>query len=222
MVSLQNVVDTDYKGIVHWAIDTDQEVLKRIHEEDVNIAIYERDTSKLKSEINSLLDQNIEFRASGDIDAIMSDVVKVVDQHTHSLIIKDMERLLSYFQEVVQTTNCRLLLAAINSNMCRKFHTDINEIRMLCTYSGPGTLWLTDDNINRRALGARGREDERIAIEESKVQQVKTGAVTLLKGALYPYDRANAVVHRSPTIEESGEKRLLLRVDNNDTSRLWA
>ncbi|MEM8583687.1 MAG: DUF1826 domain-containing protein [Bacteroidota bacterium] len=222
MVSLQNVVDTDYKGTRHWAVGTDPDLLMRIHEEDVNIAIYERDTSNLESEINSLLEQNIELRASGDVDGIMEKVQEVLNPQKHGLLIEDIKVLLSHFQEVVGTENCRLLLATINSNMCRKFHTDINEVRMLCTYSGPGTLWLTDDNINRRALGARGMDDEQIAIQERKVQQVKTGAVTLLKGALYPGDGASAVVHRSPTIEESGEKRLLLRIDNNDTSRLWA
>jgi len=53
-------------------------------------------------------------------------------------------------------------------------------------------------------------------LNEKNIQQAKTGAVILLKGALYPKKGTNAIVHRSPTIEESGERRLLLRVDTND------
>jgi hypothetical protein len=32
---------------------------------------------------------------------------------------------------------------------------------------------------------------------------------------LYPGDREAACVHRSPTIEETGQQRLLLRIDTN-------
>ena len=46
--------------------------------------------------------------------------------------------------------------------------------------------------------------------------QVPENGVVLLKGALYPKAGTRAIVHRSPTIEESGEKRLLLRIDTND------
>ena len=44
----------------------------------------------------------------------------------------------------------------------------------------------------------------------------QTGAVAVLKGAIYPQKNTNAVVHRSPAIEETSEKRLLLRIDTND------
>ena len=40
---------------------------------------------------------------------------------------------------------------------------------------------------------------------------MREGDIIILKGALYP--EANAILHRSPTIEENGEKRLLLRID---------
>ena len=94
--------------------------------------------------------------------------------------------------------------------MCRKFHTDVNDLRMLCTYLGPGTLWVPDEAIDLDASYARGNGKD-IVIDLEKVEQVGTGDVVILKGALYP--EANAILHRSPTIEENGEKRLLLRID---------
>ena len=92
--------------------------------------------------------------------------------------------------------------------MCRKFHTDVNDLRMLCTYVGQGTLWLPDEAVKNEEY--RTRRDE-IVIDEDLIQQALTGDVLILKGALYP--EANAVIHRSPTIEETNERRLLLRID---------
>jgi hypothetical protein len=129
--------------------------------------------------------------------------------------LKDIEHLLYIFTQITKANSFRLLLTTVNTNMCRRFHTDINDLRMLCTYSGPGTLWLTEDNINRKVLDTCG-DNECIVLDESKVQQAPTGAVVILKGSIYPQEGAKAIIHRSPTIEESGQKRLLLRIDTNE------
>ena len=202
-------------SIKNWEIGKTPSALESIHQQDVNIAIYERDTSKLKAEIDSLLEQNIERRAKGDIDTILGEITQAIKPEKHSLIIEDIKALLHLFQEVSQAKSIRLLLATVNVNMCRKFHTDVNDMRMLCTYSGPGTLWLKEDNINRDAMNAAGL-NEAIVLDQDKIQQVETGAAILLKGALYPKEGTRAVVHRSPTIEESGQKRLLLRIDTHE------
>ena len=97
--------------------------------------------------------------------------------------------------------------------MCRKFHTDINDLRLLCTYIGPGTLWLPDEAVDLKAL-QKGGDEQALVVDEQQIQQVSTGDVVILKGALYP--EANPILHRSPSIEESGEKRLLLRIDTNE------
>jgi len=199
----------------NWAIGTTPKILKDIHRDDVNIAIYERNTSPLSNEINNLLEQNIEFRSSGDINSILDEITKTFKSDEFSLINQDIKDLLHLFNELTHAKSFRILLATINTNMCRKFHTDINDLRLLCTYSGPGTLWLTEDNINQKQLDASA-DNKDIVLEEDKIQQAKTGAVVILKGAIYPQEEAQPIVHRSPTIEESGEKRLLLRIDTND------
>jgi len=202
--------------IKNWEIGTTPTIFESIHQKEINITIYERDRSPLISEIENLLEQNIEFRASGDVGPIVNEIMKVIDPNKYSLIIQDIETLLYYFRELTKAKSFRLLLATIETNMCSKFHTDINNLRMLCTYSGPGTLWLTEDNINQKELG-RPTSGKDIPIEESEIQQVKTGAVVVLKGAIYPQEGTQAIVHRSPSIEESGEKRLLLRIDTNES-----
>ena len=99
--------------------------------------------------------------------------------------------------------------------MCRRFHTDLNYIRMLCTYSGPGTMWLSENNLNRKALDDLDENDS-IVINQNDIKQVDTGSVVILKGALYPREGTKAAVHRSPNIEESQQKRLLLRIDTDE------
>ena len=58
------------------------------------------------------------------------------------------------------------------------------------------------------------RNQQQIKIDKSQIQQANTGDIVILKGALYP--NASPVIHRSPSIEESNEQRLLLRVDTNN------
>jgi hypothetical protein len=189
------------------------EVLHEIHSEDKNIAIYDRDVSLFLTDIETLLNQSIEIRTSGDVDSIMKTLKS--ELNACQLILDDITSQLTLFSKITNAKSFRLLLAAVNTNMCRRFHTDVNDLRMLCTYSGPGTLWLSDDNVNRKAL-ATDEEFESIALDETNVHQTKTGSVAMLKGALYPKMGTTAIVHRSPTIEETGTKRLLLRIDTND------
>jgi len=194
--------------------DTNSAILKKIHKADVNIAIYNRDISTLASEVHSLLKRDIEIKSSGDIGTILHVLTRSIDSSKFPLIIRDIKELLQLFKDVTAASSFRLLLATINTNMCRRFHTDGNDLRMLCTYSGQGTLWLSEDNINRDALNSCEGNDC-IVLDESKIQQAETGSVLILKGAVYPQEGTRAVVHRSPTIKESGDKRLLLRIDTN-------
>ncbi len=187
--------------------------LQQIHQKEINLAFYDRDISELQAEINHFLTQPIEIRASGEIDIIIQQIQKELT--LHQLILNDVIDLLNIFKELTTAKMYRLFLATVNTNMCRKFHTDINDLRLLCTYRGSGTLWVEDDYVNRRALESCG-DNECVVLDETKVHQVNTGTAAILKGAIYPIEGTKAIVHRSPTIEESGEKRLLLRIDTNE------
>ena len=194
---------------------TEPGVLEHIHQTELNIAIYQRETEQLSREVAKLLDQKLELRLSGSMDTILQVLESTIDADSYPLITRDIKELFEQFKDISKAVDFRLMLATVNNNMCRRFHTDVNDLRMLCTYSGPGTLWLTEDNINRKALDTTA-DNDRIVIDESKVMQVGTGDVVMLKGAIYPKDGTKAIVHRSPTIEESGERRLLLRFDTNE------
>ncbi|MEL7118209.1 MAG: DUF1826 domain-containing protein [Bacteroidota bacterium] len=199
---------------VNAAIGSEAIVLKDIHLTSKNISIYQRDISSLNKELDQIANQLIKFRAEGSVDEILA---KLKDHFNDKLsecthLFDDISNLLELFEKTTESSSFRILFTTVSTNMCRKFHTDVNDLRLLCTYVGPGTLWIPDEVINHNDL-PRGKEGQEKLLNLQEVQKVNTGDVVILKGALYP--GANPILHRSPSIEELGEKRLLLRIDTN-------
>lgn len=207
--------------LANAAISNDAQILQDIHLKTKNIAIYQREVEPLKATLAQIVERSIICRTSGTTAEITTFLNTYFSNELpeQKALLEDILKLLGVFKQLTKIDSFRLLLATINTNMCRRFHTDINDVRMLCTYAGPGTLWAPDEAINHKAY-QRGSSNEEIILDESLIQQVNTGDVVILKGALYP--DANPVLHRSPSIEEHGGKRLLLRIDTNESQNLWS
>ncbi|MEL6719987.1 MAG: DUF1826 domain-containing protein [Bacteroidota bacterium] len=190
------------------------QILKDIHIKSKNIAIYQRSIEALNKELEQTQERTIECRAKGTTEEILLILQNYFANNINGckVLLDDITELLTTFKNVSQATSFRLLLATVSTNMCRRFHTDINDLRLLCTYIGQGTLWVPDKVVNHRATTKGSNED--MVLDEQQIQQVNTGDVIILKGALY--EDANPILHRSPSIEKDGEKRLLLRIDTND------
>lgn len=197
------------------AINNKEKVFQDIHLKSKNIAVFQRDIEFLSQELNEIAEQSIECRASGTEEEVLSLLKTYFSSNLSdcTFLFEDISKLLRLFVRTTQASSFRLLLTTVSTNMCRKFHTDVNDLRLLCTYMGPGTLWLPDEAIDHKASQAR-RNKQEIVLDPDQIQQVRTGDVVILKGALYP--DANPILHRSPSIEKNGEKRLLLRIDTNE------
>lgn len=194
------------------AIGTESQVLQDIHLASKSIAIYQRDTESLSGDLAQISEQEIQCKVSGSVEEIVSQLHQYFDTQLppYPRLLADIAELLTQFEAVSKSSVFRLLLSTISTNMCRKFHTDVNDLRMLCSYVGPGTLWLPEEAIELNAKKAKASNQE-IVIDDRFIQQAGTGDVVILKGALYP--EGNPILHRSPTIEAAGETRLLLRID---------
>ena len=178
------------------------DVLRDIHLENKNIAIHHRDIDYLNDELNILDEKEINFKSNGSATEII-EALKTFSKNrlpAKSLLIQDIVEVLNLFKHISKAKSFRLSLESISTDMCRKFHADMNQLRLLCTYVGSGTLWLPDDI-------------QKDVILSNEIQQVKTGNIALLKGKLYPTDKP--VFHRSPEIVKLSQKRLLLRIDMN-------
>ncbi|MEM6344384.1 MAG: DUF1826 domain-containing protein [Bacteroidota bacterium] len=205
---------------VNAAICSKPEVLQEIKRATKNIAIHRRDIGLLERELAQLNDKTFECRLSGSKTEVLAQLADFFRQELppSPVLLDDITSALEIFEQITEASTYRLLLATVSTNMCRKFHTDINYLRLLCTYLGPGTLWLPNEAADQldRQKGKAYQEDN---IEPHLIQQVRTGDMLILKGALFP--DANSVLHRSPTIEKDGAKRLLLRIDTNDPASFW-
>lgn len=216
MILSRKILNRNSKTIRNAAFVDSILELNKIHEEHINISIYERSTKSFRQEIKMLLSSGIELRFSGTKNEILDKLkLKLSESNVSvSLLYNDVANLLSSFGEISSSASFRLNLLTVNNDMCRRFHTDINDLRLLCTYSGPGTLWLPEEAVNRKVY-QNGGDNEEIIKNPKLIKQANEGDVLILKGALYP--GANAILHRSPSVEESSDKRLLLRIDTNET-----
>ena len=91
-------------------------------------------------------------------------------------------------------------LAIVTTDSCRKFHADYVKARLITTYVGTGTQWIEGADVARVAKGA----------EPSRINTLNACDVGLFKGKMWTQSPA---IHRSPPIEDSGERRLTLVLD---------
>ncbi|WP_270732341.1 DUF1826 domain-containing protein [Shimia sp. Alg240-R146] len=115
-------------------------------------------------------------------------------------MIQDITALADQFAKLTSAKWLRLRLDVVTTNACRKFHIDAVTARLLCTYRGTGTQLAT----------------AKVDAEPTHVHTVPTGAVTILRGTLWPTKIHTGLRHRSPPIEGSGETRLVLVLDPLD------
>ena len=90
-----------------------------------------------------------------------------------SSLIEDLSLLHEVICELLGCAAVGLRFARVGRAMCPGWHVDRVGIRLVCTYQGPGTQWLGDQNVDRRDLRA-GR------LEEGAFLQAITGEIVLL------------------------------------------
>ena len=115
-------------------------------------------------------------------------------------LIKDIGELISVFAGITKSKLVDVRLDVIGHDACSKFHRDWVERRLLTTYRGPTTEWVHPQYAAR-------------AISEQKrftgpVEQLRDNSVAIFKGSCA--SSGKGIVHRSPPIEGTGFKRLLL------------
>lgn len=111
---------------------------------------------------------------------------------TASLLAADMLPLAARHAVITGATQLAIRLEVVTTDACRRFHADYVTCRMITTYLGQATQWIRAGHPN--AIG-----------------QMKPGEVGLFKGRLLLPDPP--ILHRSPPIAATGERRLLFVID---------
>lgn len=192
---------------------------KRILSKDVNLFCWERSLDQqmkdyLKPGFDAFSEPIVFTTTLHDLPAQLLKARATWD-HSHTegadAFWMDVYRLVCDFLSLSESRYCTLHLRSVDDNGCTKFHTDGYSLRLFTTYHGPGTEWLPEDAVNRKALGT---SNKRIVTSPGRVQRMGTGHVGILKGELPGRPpAAMGIVHRSPAISHTGEKRIILRVD---------
>lgn len=92
----------------------------------------------------------------------------------------------------------RLRLEVVETDACRKFHADVVTARLLTTLSGRATQWVE-------------------VAAPDRINQLAAGDVAIFKGRLWADEPM--ILHRSPPIAATGDKRLLLAIDPYDSAK---
>lgn len=114
--------------------------------------------------------------------------------------IEDVTRLAAAFARIVGTAEINLRLESVADDACWKFHRDCVDARLVTTYRGPATEWVTLENA-----------DAAIAMQTGyagPIKRLDPHDVALFKGSCA--GQGQGIVHRSPPIAGTGIVRLLL------------
>lgn len=127
----------------------------------------------------------------------------------------DCTRLLASFRQLTGARAVVAGLAVIDGDQCRRFHADYVRLRLLCTYVGPGTEWIAEEDV----VTAERESEEDFTLHNHKIlrsggviERASTGDVVLMKGQSWPGNAGRGAIHRSPPIEADGLRRLVFRL----------
>lgn len=198
----------------------DPSVLTSIYDEALNIAVWQRTLPpNLKQLVASFVEANPAFQTSMTVtpnNALPSlfDELGKIDVITP--LAKDIAQLVDMFCCLFEQERVGLRLTVLSHAMCPRFHVDRVPCRLVTTYQGPATEWLTNVATDRSMLGHGhgGLPDHESGLYagSDSIQQLTVGDVSLLKGEVWEGNEGAGLIHRSPSTDSP---RLLLTLDFN-------
>jgi hypothetical protein len=194
-------------------VSSDSNKLNNIRNDECNLVVWERSLSlPILEYVNELL-YSTKFRSimiPSDEQEKLYYNLPITSSEGRTPFIEDLLQLLWLYKEATGQHNPKIHLTTILAMQCPLFHVDFNQVRLLCTYHGPGTLWLEEPNTDRSHLGC-GHNDH-VVKDWDQIRQTNTGDVALLKGERYPGNMGYGIVHKSPEVPKE-TKRLFLRIE---------
>ncbi|RBL69474.1 DUF1826 domain-containing protein [Pseudomonas sp. MWU16-30322] len=191
--------------------------LTRILEDDVNLAVWQRqlplhiaDFAELLLSLNEPLAESLcielpDEDADPDLKGLAAGFR---DLQGYEAFIADLQWLVSAFACLLGARRIGLRLRVLDKAMCPRFHVDHVPVRLITTFAGIGSQWLKEGVMDREQLGQANAEPQGM----SQIQQLKRGDVALLKGEKWLGNEGFGLIHRSPQ-PAPGERRLLLTLD---------
>ncbi|MEQ8411761.1 MAG: DUF1826 domain-containing protein [Erythrobacter sp.] len=194
------------------ALSTAPGVLASIREPDCNLVVWQRlpaiDWSPLLGGATQDAPQDIRFCTSRT--ELAPRLIAALARHgfgarhLHRALAEDAALLAGLFCSALGIEDLELRLEIVRTDSCRKFHADYVAARLITTYVGPGTQWLSRDDAARVRSGDEPR----------RINRLETGDVGIFKGKRATDQPA---IHRSPPIATANGPRLLLVLNRTDS-----
>ena len=128
------------------------------------------------------------------------DAFGMASGRTRDAFIADIADLVSVFAGITRQDLVNVRLDRIEHDACWKFHKDSVEIRLLTTYRGETTEWISPQFADR---ALREQKDY-----DGPLESLRQHDVAIFRGK--HANSADGIVHRSPPIAGTGSVRLLL------------
>jgi Protein of unknown function (DUF1826) len=204
----------DLVGSVYAVSGPSRIVLRRIVSPSVNLVIWRRSVPNAIARWLASSHKPLD----ADVDMLI-EVARVEDALCTALVVgkqvaRSGARVLAreageFARTLASLTNAdvmRVRLEWITSQTCCYFHADRVPLRLLCTYRGAGTEWVSNDAADRLT------SPESVPRPED-IQRLGTGDVAIMRG--WPKGESFGVPlrHRSPPVAGPPQWRLLLAID---------
>ncbi len=208
---------TDREISAHWAVGDEIDVLPRIFEDPITLAVMHRALSPaLDASVKAQLmtARRLDWRWRGGVgQPLVDDLARHLPaRESGDALLEDVRLIADAMAYLFDTATIGLRLRTLEGAMCPRFHVDSLAVRLVTTYAGPGSEWLPEQAVNREGLGAPHPGKPEPLRDSRAVQRLDAGDLALLKGDGWIGNEGRGLVHRSPQ-PRPGERRLLMALD---------
>ena len=221
MIAADPVPMTESKPVIFRRATqgNDPGILADIYQADINMAIWQHELSlTIQETVKAFLAINPAFRASMTVtpQSVFANLDECFAAANQSELKVNIAELVDMFCYLFDLKRVGLRLTVLDRAMCPRFHVDRVPCRLITTYQGVATEWLSHQVVDRSKLGTgnNGKPDHASGLFQSQqdIQRLSSGDVALLKGELWEGNENAGLVHRSPA-PANAERRLLLTLD---------
>lgn len=196
------------------------ETLLEILRDDVNLTVWQRQLdSRVKDFAQAVLASGCVLAethtwtqdSAGTGDSVMlpgfAQVARPLPGYAE--FIADVGYLVSLFACLLDARAVGVRLRTLDKAMCPRWHVDKVPVRLISSYAGPGSEWLSEQDSPRQQLGSPAVDPY---ANDAVAHALGCAEVALLKGERWQGNEGRGLVHRSPGLP-AGQRRLLLTLD---------
>jgi hypothetical protein len=220
-MSLQTI-DAPAKPAASALFTVDGQQLGRIHEPEVNLCVWQRTLPPaLEQFIDRVMlplaiNRSVTLAANDlNLDLLLPDTPL---EPGCAALRADIDVLSRLYLGLTDAGRIIIKLQSLDGILCDYFHTDWVRLRLICSYAGPGTQWLANEDVDRRRLApdSGGLPDEASGLIHAgaAIQAIERFHVGLMKGEQWPGNRNRGLVHRSPRVADAAVRRILLKIES--------